>query len=239
MSKKRPYCLTIGGFDPSGGAGIVADCKTFEQFKVHGLSVLTANTLQTEDQFQEIHWIDEDIILAQIELLKNRYSISFVKIGLLPTASLLEKILTLFSQQRCTIVWDPVLSATSGGEWDLTRFQSFQPQFELIDLIITPNLPEMEILQLSTDSSFYSLYLKGGHAEKVGQDKYYWQGKTYPFSPKVKTDWKKHGTGCIFASGLLSNLAIGKKRIHACLEAKRYVENCLVSNPTLLSYHRT
>ena len=66
MSRKRPYCLTIAGFDPSGGAGLVADCKTFEQIHVQGLSVLTANTVQTEDQYFDTNWVDPNLLTATI-----------------------------------------------------------------------------------------------------------------------------------------------------------------------------
>ena len=83
MPKVRPYCLTIAGFDPSGGAGILADCKTFEQNKTQGLAVITANTLQTEDSFKRVDWMTDEIILEQLNLLLDRYKIRFIKIGLI------------------------------------------------------------------------------------------------------------------------------------------------------------
>jgi len=63
MSKNRPYLLTIAGFDPSGGAGVLADIKTLELLQVYGLSVLTTNTIQTESTFIKTTWIPLDFVL--------------------------------------------------------------------------------------------------------------------------------------------------------------------------------
>jgi hydroxymethylpyrimidine/phosphomethylpyrimidine kinase len=62
MSKKRPFVLSIAGFDPSGGAGVLADCKTFEH-QVYGLAIITANTIQTENEFYKLEWIDLNFVL--------------------------------------------------------------------------------------------------------------------------------------------------------------------------------
>ena len=98
MPKVRPYCLTIAGFDPSGGAGVLADIKTFEQNKVQGLAVITANTIQTEDSFEKINWIEESMVVDQLMTLLNRYEIKFVKIGLIQSGEFLEKIISLLNK---------------------------------------------------------------------------------------------------------------------------------------------
>ena len=74
MSKKNNYILTIAGFDPSGGAGILADVKTFEQNKCIGMAVQTANTIQTEDEFLSVNWVNEDIVIKQLEKLLIKYT---------------------------------------------------------------------------------------------------------------------------------------------------------------------
>ena len=63
MSENRPFVLTIAGLDPSGGAGILADIKTFEQHKVAGFAISTANTIQTENTFYEIQWTDLSFVI--------------------------------------------------------------------------------------------------------------------------------------------------------------------------------
>ena len=128
MPKVRPYCLTIAGFDPSGGAGVLADIKTFEQNKVQGLAVITANTIQTEDSFEKINWIEESMVVDQLMTLLNRYEIKFVKIGLIQSGEFLEKIISLLieKQPNVTFVWDPILRATSGGNFDENRFSDLR-----------------------------------------------------------------------------------------------------------------
>jgi hydroxymethylpyrimidine/phosphomethylpyrimidine kinase len=238
MPKVRPYCLTIAGFDPSGGAGVLADCKSFEQNKTQGLAVITANTMQTEDSFKRVDWIADEIILEQLNLLLDRYKIQFIKIGLISSGDLLEKIITILNEKcnKPTIVWDPILSASAGGEFDLKRFNEYLKSEVSESLIITPNIPEYESLELKNNSA--KIYLKGGHAENKGKDILYFEGKEFPFAPHVKTDFSKHGTGCIFSSALLANLALEYPMIKACLRAKRYVEKRIVSNGSLLAYHK-
>lgn len=238
MPKVRPYCLTIAGFDPSGGAGVLADCKTFEQNRTQGLAVITANTMQTEDSFKRVDWIADEIILEQLNLLLDRYQIQFIKIGLIFSGDLLEKIIHILNEKcnKPTIVWDPILSASAGGEFDLKRFHDFLKSQSCKNIIITPNLPEFELLKLEKSSNV--IYLKGGHSQNKGKDVLFFEGKEFPFAPQVKTDFSKHGTGCIYSSALLSNLALEYPMIKACLRAKRYVEKRIVSNPSLLAYHK-
>ena len=80
--KKRPNILTIAGFDPSNGAGLTADVKTFETLKCYGFSVCTANTIQNDIEFKDCLWISETVILNQLELLFKRFEINFAKIGI-------------------------------------------------------------------------------------------------------------------------------------------------------------
>jgi hydroxymethylpyrimidine/phosphomethylpyrimidine kinase len=238
MPKVRPYCLTIAGFDPSGGAGVLADCKTFEQNKTQGVAVITANTMQTEGMFKRVDWIKDEIILEQLNLLLERYKIKFVKIGLISSSELLEKIVVMLNEKSNNpkIIWDPILSTSAGGEFDTKRFIPFLKSNLCKNLIITPNLPEFESLGLS--KTLNTIYLKGGHSKEKGKDILYFQGKEFPFSPKIKTDLTKHGTGCIFSSALLANLALDYPLIKACLRSKRYVEKRIVSNTSLLAYHK-
>jgi len=89
--KKRPYILTIAGFDPSGGAGILADCKTFEKHKCLGMAVITANTIQIEDRFISLNPVNEHLVLQQLETLLQQYYFKYIKIGLIPSVALLQQ----------------------------------------------------------------------------------------------------------------------------------------------------
>lgn len=244
MKQKRPYCLTVAGFDPSGGAGLVADCKTFEQLGVNGLSVLTANTLQTEDEYREEYWISDEIIVAQLELLLKRYPVRFVKIGLVKDASTLLRILKTIRihSPKAFILWDPVLRASAGGELDEQRF--YNHLTEILSLIsgIIPNIPEFQQLfgentpeSVAEKLSFF--YLKGGHATQLGKDVVFSGGKKHPLNPRIQTNNDKHGTGCVLSAALVAHLALDYPVVKACLRSKRYVERFIVSNATLLGYH--
>ena len=85
MQPERKYVMTVAGFDPSGGAGLLADVKTFEQCGVYGLGVNTANTLQTADKFHSIEWSKLNDVLKAIEVLLSEYPVSVVKTGIMPS----------------------------------------------------------------------------------------------------------------------------------------------------------
>lgn len=244
MSRKRPYCLTIAGFDPSGGAGLVADCKTFEQIHVQGLSVLTANTVQTEDQYFATNWVDQDLLTAQLTALLKRYPVRYFKIGLIENAEVLLAVLSIIHQsaKNPVVIWDPILKPTAGGDLSIDRFSEKLP--ELLPLIscITPNLPEYELLFGTQDpqtiaTTVKMLYLKGGHSSTPGKDLLYANGNCYPFNPRKVNTGGKHGTGCVISAAILAHLALDYPLVKACLKSKRYVEYYLNSSETLLGNH--
>jgi len=245
MATNRPHCVTIAGFDPSGGAGIIADCKTFEQLRVQGLSVITANTLQTEDSFVSTNWVPQEIILQQLTTLLERYPVPFFKIGLVENAGVLNAILDTIHahSQQPFIIWDPILKPTAGGEFSEQRFS------EMLDTIlpkismITPNIPEYQTLFGNEDPAIaakkfqLNIYLKGGHAANPGKDHLYSEDNIYPFNAKVATTLSKHGTGCVLSAAQLAHFARKFPVVKTCLLSKRYLEKVLISNQTLLGYH--
>ncbi len=249
MKTTRPKVLMIGGFDPSGGAGILADTKTAEQHKVLAMAVSTANTVQTEDQFIAVNWVDEQVCLQQLEVLLARYSFEVLKIGLIPSVSfglqLVERI--RFGNNKSKIIWDPVLSASAGFDFeiDLETLDTFLSQL----FLITPNWKEAERLsQLSNLEEGWTgkplakhcrVLLKGGHREdKRGYDTLLIGKNQFGFKPKVKTSLSKHGTGCILASSIVCNIAKGYPIHKSILKAKKYVSEYLVSNQGFLGYHK-
>jgi hydroxymethylpyrimidine/phosphomethylpyrimidine kinase len=84
MSPNRPFVVSIAGFDPTAGAGVLTDIKTFEQHRVYGFAITTANTIQTENQFLAIQWTEIAFVLRSIEELLKNYPIKAVKIGIVP-----------------------------------------------------------------------------------------------------------------------------------------------------------
>jgi hydroxymethylpyrimidine/phosphomethylpyrimidine kinase len=247
MSKERKKILTIAGFDPSGGAGLLADIKTIEANKCLGFAVCTANTIQNENEFVAPNWINEAEVFAQLDVLLKGHQFEYVKIGLIPSlAFLLKAITTLITQHsQPKIIWDPILSASAGFDfgYDLSELKTI---LEAIYLL-TPNWNEIKQLTDNVDamegaktlSKFSNVYLKGGHNPDLkGKDYLFYEEKIYPFNPKVKVLYEKHGSGCVFSSALTANLAIGFPIIKACLRSKSYMYKFLNSSPTLLGSHR-
>ncbi|MFI5141531.1 MAG: hydroxymethylpyrimidine/phosphomethylpyrimidine kinase, partial [Bacteroidia bacterium] len=244
MVSKRLYVLSIAGFDPSGGAGVLADVKTFESNKVYGLGVISANTFQNDTEFKNVDWISAEKIIEQISILQKRFEFEFVKIGLIENLETLDKIVSyLISKNANTkIIWDPILKASAGFEFhkqvDNVLLEKICKQL----FVITPNVPEALSLGSSKNatenakhlSKYCHVFLKGGHAEKkVGYDTLYLkEGKQFSFRPKTKNIFPKHGSGCVLSSALTANLAKGEDLQRACLKAKQYTERILSSNKT-------
>ncbi|HXU28196.1 MAG TPA: hydroxymethylpyrimidine/phosphomethylpyrimidine kinase [Bacteroidia bacterium] len=250
MVSKRLYVLSIAGFDPSGGAGVLADVKTFESNKVYGLGVISANTFQNDTEFKSVDWISAEKIIEQITILQKRFEFEYVKIGLIENLATLDKIVSYLISKTPTvkIIWDPILKASAGFEFhkqvDSVLLEKICKQL----YIITPNVPEALSLGSFKDatenakhiSKYCHVFLKGGHAEKkVGYDTLFLkEGKQFSFRPKTKNIFPKHGSGCVLSSALTANLAKGEDLQRACLKAKQYTERILSSNKILLGYHK-
>lgn len=246
---KQNYILTIAGFDPSGGAGILADIKTFEQHKCIGMGVQTANTIQTENEFLSVNWIDENVVLKQLEMLLSKYKFKYVKVGLIPNLKFLQKVITILKQNnpKTKIIWDPILSASVGFEFN----QNLENlNVVLKDLfLITPNWNEVKVLAGNNDSiegaiqlsNLTKVYLKGGHnPDDLGKDSLFENGNQKTFNPKntKKVLSSKHGSGCVLSSAIAANLQQGYPLQKSILKSKRYIEGFLGSSKSLIGRHR-
>jgi hydroxymethylpyrimidine/phosphomethylpyrimidine kinase len=116
MKSNRPYCLSLAGFDPSAGAGILADIKTFEMLDVYGLGVITSDTVQTDRVFIEADWVSFEKIKYRLRALFDMYLINYAKIGLVKDFDTLKNIILFLKEnnETVTIVWDPVLKSSAG-----------------------------------------------------------------------------------------------------------------------------
>ncbi len=244
--QKRPYILTIAGFDPSGGAGLLADIKTMEMHRCIGFAVQTANTIQTEDRFESPNWIDEATVLKQLDFLLEEYTFDYVKIGLIHNLTLVntisKKLMAKNSQTK--IIWDPVLSVSAGYDFDhdLSNLTNVLAHIYML----TPNWNEISRMSNEKDplkigeelSKHCKVYLKGGHnTTHLGKDYLIYNGETRSFNPKIGEYHPKHGSGCVFSAALVANLAKGYPEQKAILRSKRYVEQFLASTKTLLGHH--
>ncbi len=250
LNSKRPCVLTIAGFDPSGGAGVLADIKTFEANKVSGMAAVTGLTFQNEDEFIGVSWTSMEEIKKQVEILGKKHKFEFIKIGMVKNLEMLAEIVSSLKLNvpGCKIVWDPILRTSSGFDihksFDQEKLGSILKNIYLI----TPNTDEIKFLSGGTDemegakklSELCNVFLKGGHSEQnKGRDHLLTQeGKMYPFKAKQLAGTGKHGSGCVLSSAVTASLAKGNTLQRACLEGKNYVTKFLFSNKTLLGYHR-
>ncbi|MGZ3865726.1 MAG: hydroxymethylpyrimidine/phosphomethylpyrimidine kinase [Bacteroidia bacterium] len=250
MSIARKYVLSIAGYDPSGGAGILADIKTFEANKVYGLGVISANTFQNDSEFKSVDWIPVEKIIEQIEVLRKKFSFECVKIGLIQNLEILTAVISYLTSHisHLKIIWDPIMKASAGFDFHKNIDENLLKGICEKIFLITPNVPEAMLLGVSKSeienakelSKHCSVYLKGGHAEKkVGYDTLFLKGgKHFSFRPKEKGIQPKHGSGCVLSSAITANLAKGEDLHRACLKGKQYTEKFLRSNKTLLGYHK-
>ncbi|MFS4455961.1 hydroxymethylpyrimidine/phosphomethylpyrimidine kinase [Maribacter sp. 2304DJ31-5] len=244
----RPYVLTIAGFDPSGGAGLTSDIKTFEALKCYGLAVCTANTIQNDIEFTTCHWTTTNIIIAQLDILFKRFEINVVKIGIVKNWQVLSEIITtlLHYNPNIKIILDPVLRSSSNFEFHASDENILDEILDKLHLL-TPNFQEIKQLyhHKNTDetiqhiSSKTNLLLKGGHRpDNLGQDVLVTlNGKQYDLNPGAINHKEKHGSGCVLSSAISSHLALGEPLLTACSNGKRYTEQFLSSCKHLLGYH--
>lgn len=249
MEANRPFVLSIAGFDPCGGAGILADIKTFEQHKVYGLGINSATTLQTENNFISIKWVDINDILKALETMLNQYDVKAVKIGIVENITVLKSIVCFIHQKnaRIKMVVDTVLKSSSGFNFwnkptnDQLLFETLAKVF-----LITPNYIEVLQLMHALDakeaaqklSAYCNVMLKGGHNKsEVAVDYLYMQNKLERLEGNTEGMYAKHGSGCVLSAAITANLALDVDLFGACKNAKKYIEQFLSSNNTLLGYH--
>lgn len=246
MQTERPFVMTVAGFDPSGGAGILADCKTFEQLKIQGLGVCTAMTVQTENTCLHLEWQPLDQVVSAIGILIKKYPVKAVKIGVIKDAEFLNEIIKTVKLHapEAKIVWDPVLKSTSEfGFFDLNTVSRLKNILSQMDLI-TPNYNEYRILKdnnlFDQPGSSCAVLIKGGHRKDfLGTDILKHEGREIAIYPNetTLTYHPKHGSGCVLSSAIAAYLAGGENLETACRKGKVYIEKFLTRTPDLLGFH--
>ena len=245
MPTPRPYALTIAGFDPSAGAGVLADVKALEANGVYGLAACSALTVQNDVTFERVSWVPLVDIQDQIQLLLVRFPVQFVKVGLIESLPTLLKLIHWLKAYNpaMQIIWDPVLKATAGYEFHP------QPEAPLLEAIcrelalITPNQPEALRLVPAAAAAeklatWCPVLLKGGHATgPLATDVLLLAGERHLLAAPRLPHGEKHGSGCVLSAAVLARLALGDCLPDACRAGKAYTTAFLGSNDTLLGYH--
>lgn len=215
-----PHVLTIAGSDPSGGAGVQADLKTFSALGAYGCAVLTSLTAQSTRGVTGVHVVPPEFVREQIETLVDDVRLDAVKIGMLATADVARVVTELICEGRLSnVVLDPVMVSTAGSRLlDESAIGAVRAMLPYAD-VLTPNLPEAAVLldadAATTVEQMYEqaralrdlgargVLLKGGHA--LGADAVdVWvdeSGEQLLSAPRIDTE-NTHGTGCTLSSAI-------------------------------------
>lgn len=239
--------LTIAGSDSIGGAGIQADIKTMLANGVYAMSAVTALTAQNTQGVAAIMDASPEFLAAEIDAVFDDIRPAAVKIGMVSAAALIKVIAgRLRAHKAENIVVDPVMVATSGARLlDEDASDSLTAELFPFAALITPNLPELELLTGDSITSREeridaarklaakwgcAVLSKGGHTEKSADDILVTDGETTVF-PGTRIDTKNtHGTGCTLSSAIAANLAKGASLTAAIRQAKDYVAGALAAD---------
>ena len=246
--------LTIAGFDPSGGAGVLADCKTFAAFGCFGVAAITSLTSQnTLGVYATFHQTAE-VLRAQIVPLLEDFDIAAIKIGMLPKVELMEVVLEALSRHTFqNVVVDPVLRSSSGASLMQIEAQRFYIDHILLRAdLVTPNLPEVEALlgarptttvemegaardlsQQLSQIKTVAVLVKGGHLDQEATDVLFDGETMHNFSATKLLSRHTHGTGCTLSSAIAASLAGGDEMAQAVKRAKEYVTQAIQHAPGL------
>ncbi|MEW5422715.1 bifunctional hydroxymethylpyrimidine kinase/phosphomethylpyrimidine kinase [Amorphus sp. 3PC139-8] len=249
-----PIALTIAGTDPSGGAGIQADLKTFAALGVYGASVITALVAQNTQGVRAIHDVPVDFIRAEIDSVFDDLIVDAVKIGMLSKPAVIQTVAdALDAHGAGQIVLDPVMIAASGDPLlDEDAIGHVRDVLLPRAHLITPNLPEAATL-LDTETAETpeameaqaerllalgpaAVLLKGGHGSGaqsadllVSRD----GGAPRWFVADRIATKNTHGTGCTLSSAIAAGLAKGLPLADAVAAAKTYLTEALAAADTL------
>ncbi|HEV2914319.1 MAG TPA: bifunctional hydroxymethylpyrimidine kinase/phosphomethylpyrimidine kinase [Pyrinomonadaceae bacterium] len=245
-----PVALTIAGFDPSGGAGVVADIKTFTAFGCFACAAVTSLTFQnTTGVFGAVHQTAE-AVRAQVLPVVEDFKVACAKTGMLPTREVIREVARLFRETALPApVVDPVARSTSG--YDLIDDEALAALVEeLMPLarVVTPNLPEAERitkLQIRDEEGMRraaramrelgarAVLVKGGHLTGDAQDLLDDDGRVTVFRGERIQTTSTHGTGCTLAAAIAACLGKGMTLEDAVGAAKRFVAFRIRSAPGL------
>jgi hydroxymethylpyrimidine/phosphomethylpyrimidine kinase len=235
--------LTIAGFDPSCGAGIAADLKTFAAHGCYGVAAITSMTVQSTEGVQAVHNTPSAELREQLEVLAKDCDIAAVKIGMLGNRGNAVVVAEFLDAHKFAhVVHDPVMKSSSGAELlDAAGLKYLTIELLKRSTVITPNVPEAEILtgleikdvagmeaaaRKIVAMGAHAVIVKGGHMERAIDVLFDGETITQLGGDRVKAN-NNHGTGCTFASAIAAQLASGRGLAEAAMLAKAYVTKAI------------
>lgn len=241
-----PRVLTIAGSDPSGGAGVQADLKTFTALRVYGMAVITSVTVQNTLGVQETFHLPPEIVYRQITAVVPDVGVDAMKTGMLGNGKIASAVASALAEVGAVnLVVDPVLRSSDGKELlDEDGLRVLRERIFPLARLVTPNVPEAEVLcglrikrirdlelcaQRILETGVEAVLIKGGHMEgsKV-IDLFYKGGQEFHYLVKDRVETRStHGTGCTLSAAIASFLAKGKNLEEAVEKAKDYIHGAI------------
>ena len=244
--------LSIAGSDCSGGAGIQADLKTMTMNGVYAMSVITALTAQNTTGVRSIQEATPAFLADQLDAIFEDIYPDAIKVGMVVSSQLIRVIADrLRFYQARNVVVDPVMVATSGSAlMEDNAVQTLIEELLPLSTLVTPNIPEAEVLSGMTieskddmitaarhigDHYNCAVLLKGGHSINDANDLLYADGQLTWFEGKRIDNPNTHGTGCTLSSAIAANLAKGFPLTESVRRAKDYISGALGAMLDLVS----
>ena len=244
-----PVALTIAGSDPSGGAGIQADLKTFHQFGVYGEAVITLLTVQNTVRVERVDCVPAELVLAQLRAVLEDIPPQAAKSGALGNREIVEAIAEAAATFAFPLVVDPVMISKHGQPLiSPDAVAAVRERLLPRASLICPNLPEAEELtgipvrtvddmraaaQRLCEMGAKAALVKGGHLQGSAVDVLFDGSNWREFAGPHFDTPHTHGTGCTYSAGIVAELARGVRLDAAVARAKNYITQAIRSGPGL------
>jgi hydroxymethylpyrimidine/phosphomethylpyrimidine kinase len=233
--------LTIAGSDPSGGAGIQADLKTFSQLRVYGMSVITALTVQNTTGVDGVMQIPPEFVAHQLGAVLADIRVDAAKTGMLLTAGVVEAVAEKIREHQIRkLVVDPVIASTSGAPLlEPEALATFRRTLLPLALLLTPNIDEARILTGKRITGIAEMeeaalqihgmgaagvLIKGGHMAGDEVTDVLFNGTDFVHFQSSRIHSRNtHGTGCVLSAAITAELAAGKEIGEAVRAGREFV----------------
>lgn len=233
-----PVALSVAGFDPSGGAGILADIKTFHSLEVYGTAVITALTAQNVNRVAGVEEVSLDFVEKQLDLVMEEYPIRYAKTGMLYSPEMVKLVARKVKEFQLQLVVDPVLVAGSGGLLAREGMVQALKRYLLPQaVLVTPNLQEAQelsgisiqdeedaILAAVEIGRMVPVVVTGGHLR--GRDIFY-DGRVQIIKGELIESSHTHGSGCTYSAAVTAYLSRGLVLAEALQEAASMVKEAI------------
>ncbi len=244
-----PVALTIAGSDPSGGAGIQADLKTFHRLEVYGEAAISLITVQNTLSVERVEVLDAELVRQQVDAVISDIRPGAAKTGALGNAAVVRTIAEAAASFSFPLVVDPVLFSSKGTP--LLDAEGRQALIELLmsrAFLLMPNLSEASDLAGFAVTDVPSMrraaealamrgpqnvLVKGGHLRGEAVDILYSNGRFYEYAASRVVTTNTHGTGCTYSAAVTAELAKGSNLPDAVARAKTFITRAIQWAPGL------